>query len=229
MSLDDSVSSGARTQAYFDRLSETWSFRYSTKGSFQSRTQRFVHALGEHLTPPAKVLDFGCGSGDISRACLSAGYRVHGADRSPGMVEKARSAGIDASFDVISADNPLTLPYGEGQFDAVIASSVLEYVDDPRQCLAELRRVCRRDGWLLCTVPNTRHTLRVTEAWVKPVRRWLRPLVSLRAKDWLDYLALSVQRHPLSVWESLLQQAGWSCESVGGHQSTLWILHGRAL
>jgi ubiquinone/menaquinone biosynthesis C-methylase UbiE len=219
-----------RTQFYFDHLSTQWPAKYSAQGSMRPRIERFVNALARRVSSPAEVLDFGCGTGDISVACSAAGYRVCGVDQSSGMVERARLREPGRmEFETIASDEPLRIPYGESRFDAVIASSVLEYVSDPARCFDELRRVSRPGAWLLCTVPNVTHRFRKFERAVQPFARVCQPLVNRRGKTWLEYLALSMQRHPLPVWQALLRDSGWCCESVEGRESGLWLIEARAI
>jgi SAM-dependent methyltransferase len=45
------------------------------------------------------------------------------------------------------------LPFKDGSFDAVISVSVLEHVRDPFRCAAEIVRVLKPGGRLLCCVP----------------------------------------------------------------------------
>ena len=50
------------------------------------------------------------------------------------------------------------LPYADGSFDAVVADSLLEHLDDPSRALREWRRVLRPGGRLILWSPN-RYTL----------------------------------------------------------------------
>ena len=98
-----------------------------------------------------RVLDAGCGSGPLSAALRARGADVTGFDASPAMVELARRRlGEDAALSV--ADLGAPLPYGDGEFDDVVASLVLHYLRDWTAPLAELRRVLRPGGRLLLSV-----------------------------------------------------------------------------
>ncbi len=166
-------SSTDERRRHFDGMAEFWETKYEPGGSLQQRTISFLRCLQESADASAQVLDFGCGSGDISIACKNAGYRMSGVDLSPAMIARAklRSNGQGICFDVVESDEPLTLPYAEAGFDVVIASSVLEYVHDPLGCFRELGRVCRPGGVLIATVPNLCHPRR----WLEVALR--RPLI----------------------------------------------------
>jgi SAM-dependent methyltransferase len=45
------------------------------------------------------------------------------------------------------------IPFGDGEFDAVICNHVLEHVEDDRRALREVRRVLAAGGWALLQVP----------------------------------------------------------------------------
>jgi len=48
------------------------------------------------------------------------------------------------------------LPFGAGEFDAVICNHVLEHVPDDRRAMREIRRVMGPGGWALLLVPEVR-------------------------------------------------------------------------
>ncbi|MEU9591960.1 class I SAM-dependent methyltransferase [Streptomyces sp. NPDC048193] len=97
---------------------------------------------------PADVLDLGCGTGSLSLLAAEQGHRVTGVDRSPAMVELARTklAGRDAAFLVGDAGAP---PVGERSFDAVLVRHVLWTLPDPGRVLAHWRELLRPGGRLV--------------------------------------------------------------------------------
>jgi SAM-dependent methyltransferase len=50
--------------------------------------------------------------------------------------------------------NALALPFGDGAFDRVIASEVLEHIPDDEAAMTELARVLRPGGTMAVTVPR---------------------------------------------------------------------------
>lgn len=102
-----------------------------------------------------RVLDAGCGAGPLSAALRAKGALVAGFDSSPAMVALARQRlGEDADLRVADLSQPL--PYADGEFDDVVCSLVLHYLQDWAAPLAELRRVLRPGGRLLLAVNHPR-------------------------------------------------------------------------
>ena len=100
-----------------------------------------------------RILDAGCGSGPLFAALRDRGAIVTGFDNSAGMVELARRRlGDGADLQVADLGGPL--PFQDGEFDDVIASLVLHYLEDWGPALAELRRVLKPGGRLLVSVEH---------------------------------------------------------------------------
>eukprot|EP01032_Pedospumella_encystans_P005954 gene5954-7114_t len=98
-----------------------------------------------------RILDAGCGSGPLSEALRAQGAAVTGFDVSAGMVDLARRRlGDEADLHVADLDAPL--PFTDAQFDDVVASLVLHYIEDWSTPLDELRRVLRPGGRLIASV-----------------------------------------------------------------------------
>src|ERR1700733_7621173 len=192
-------------KVHFDKLSQRWEDLYKPGALQAPRTYEFTNALTTKLPSPANVLDFGCGTGDISAAIAAVGYMVTGVDISPAMINRAtpRSCG-NLRFQVVESANPFQLPFGDSVFDGVVVSSVLEYLNPLEVYLRELRRVIRPGGVLLCTVPNMTHRSRSIEQVFRPLAKLFNRLPAFKGSDWFEYLELSVHRYPLSQWEDLL-------------------------
>lgn len=98
-----------------------------------------------------RILDAGCGAGQIMSDLLLRGARVSGFDVSPAMIEIARGR-LGDEVDLRVADLGEPLPYSDNAFDVVIASLALHYVEDWARTLAELRRVLVPSGRLLVSI-----------------------------------------------------------------------------
>ncbi|WP_367324241.1 class I SAM-dependent methyltransferase [Streptomyces sp. HUAS ZL42] len=94
---------------------------------------------------PGDVLDLGCGTGSLSLLAAEQGHRVTGVDRSPAMVDLARTklAGRDAVFLVGDAGAPQVR---EQLFDVVLVRHVLWTFTDPARVLRHWRDRLRPGG-----------------------------------------------------------------------------------
>jgi SAM-dependent methyltransferase len=101
-------------------------------------------AFLELVPPPGRrTLDLGCGEGRFSRDLKQLGHDVVGVDRAPAMVAAAREA--DPSIEVHAAD-AAALPFGDGDFDLVLAFMSLQDMDDLPGAVREAARVLEPGG-----------------------------------------------------------------------------------
>jgi SAM-dependent methyltransferase len=107
---------------------------------------------------PKRVLDVGCGLGEITeRFATELGAAVQAIDVSTRMVELTRARGVDAQVGDVEQ-----LPYGDGEFDCVFAGWVLYHVPDLEQAIAECARVLCPGGRL---VASSYFENNVSELW----------------------------------------------------------------
>ncbi|WP_125777134.1 class I SAM-dependent methyltransferase [Antribacter gilvus] len=91
----------------------------------------------------ARVLDVGCGSGDLLAYLDRRGMSVAGIDPAPGMVSLARARVPAAEVRQGDAEH---LPWGDAAFDLVTSVNALQFADDVDDALAELVRVVGPGG-----------------------------------------------------------------------------------
>lgn len=204
-----------RVRGLFDAKAESWSAKYAPDGPLTARLDRFATALTRATRPGARVLDFGCGTGDLAAHLAGIGYDVTACDSSTEMMRELVRRRPALPAVMLDADWR-RLPIDSGAYDAVIASSVLEYVDDVDRVLAELARMLRPGGVLLATVPDPRHPLRRLERVLVPIARRIGgvPAFALgrRVPPYAAYLRISRQRHSRQWWADTARLAGLSPE-----------------
>jgi SAM-dependent methyltransferase len=113
-------------------------------------------ALWEEIVvaEPGRVLEVGPGPGEVSeRMQRELGAEVVAIDVSARMVELARSRGVDARVGDVQR-----LPFGDHEFDLVVAAWVLFHLPDLDRGLAEIARVLVPGGRLVA-VTNSEHHL----------------------------------------------------------------------
>jgi ubiquinone/menaquinone biosynthesis C-methylase UbiE len=104
------------------------------------------------VAPGERVLDLCCGAGRFVAALRDAGAEPVCVELADAALQRARRNVPGADFRLVAPDG--TLPLGHGEVDVVWCSEVLEHVPDTVALLTEARRVLRRDGRLLVTVPD---------------------------------------------------------------------------
>jgi SAM-dependent methyltransferase len=117
------------------------------------RGDAFGALAARRLRRGAHVLDFGCGPGRLSLLLARAGFQVHGVDPSEGMIEQASRLpreGLALGFQRIPDHGALATD----AYDAVVCSSVIEYVAEPRDLLGGLHRALRPSGILIVSYAN---------------------------------------------------------------------------
>jgi trans-aconitate methyltransferase len=132
-------------------MTQTWDPR-----AYQQNAA-FVHeSAGEVLEWLAaqegeRILDLGCGDGQLTCRIAATGASVIGVDASAEMVAAARSRGIVA--DEAAAD---LLPYADGGFDAVFSNAALHWVRNQDAMMDEVRRVLRPGGSFVAEMGGSR-------------------------------------------------------------------------
>ncbi|GIW86863.1 MAG: methyltransferase [Isosphaeraceae bacterium] len=93
-------------------------------------------------------LDVGCGTGATAQELARIG-QVIALDSSPLALRASASRGLSN----LIRGRAESIPLPDSHCDAVIATDVLEHLDDDRAALAEFRRVLKPGGHALITVP----------------------------------------------------------------------------
>jgi ubiquinone/menaquinone biosynthesis C-methylase UbiE len=115
-------------------------------------------ALAERLArrSPGRLLDWGCGYGQVTALLRERGVDVVPLDyrgdlAAPIVTPLERFPEIEAHL----TPEPVALPFDDESFDTVLSCGVLEHVQDPDSSLDEIRRVLSRGGTFYVTnLPN---------------------------------------------------------------------------
>lgn len=116
--------------------------------SFAGLCAGAIPSLLDGLPRTGRLLDVGCGTGALVRAARNAAAEAIGVEPDPEMAAVAESL---LGNEVVVAGLP-ELPFADDGFAVVIASFVLNHVDDPRAGARELARVAAPGGVLRATI-----------------------------------------------------------------------------
>lgn len=103
---------------------------------------------------PASILDIGCGEGVLTSqwAARLGDGRVVGVDLDDPKLAAEWSGRARPNLEFRPLDVTGGLPYGDGEFELVCATEVLEHVPAPEQVVAEMARAA--SAYLLVSVPH---------------------------------------------------------------------------
>jgi ubiquinone/menaquinone biosynthesis C-methylase UbiE len=116
-------------------------------------------------TGELRLLDYGCGAGDLMRVLAELGARVtfSGCDVSTGMLAEAakRWPGGQGATPTLATQDGARTPFADGQFDVATVSAVLHHVPVAERpaVYAELGRVLKPGGRLYVFEHNPRNPL----------------------------------------------------------------------
>ncbi len=123
----------------------------------RDETHRSRFKLLSHLIEGQKLLEIGCGNGDLSVEIARLGFEVVGIDVSePGIrqaVELSKKESLDAKAQFMVMD-ATSLEFPDNSFDTVLIAEVLEHVRDSRKLMEEAVRIVRNGGRIIVSVPN---------------------------------------------------------------------------
>lgn len=127
-----------------------------------------VEALAE--VPGRRVLEVGCGAGDLVAHLREAGFDAVGLEPSEEASASARARGLPVHCETLDAFSRRTA--GREIFDGVVLLNVLEHVPDPAAALRAVRALAREGAVLVVRVPNDFNALQLTACERLGKRPW---------------------------------------------------------
>ncbi|MCP4542379.1 MAG: class I SAM-dependent methyltransferase [Chloroflexi bacterium] len=197
-------------EAYFLGACEGYTEFIASEGEHLSRRLHQAFQVAE-VTPSMRVLDVGCGRGEIVRHCTKLGVQAYGMDYAPVALRMARDA------EHIYQANAKWLPFPTAFFDRVLMFDIVEHLHpwELNQALAEVRRVLRPDGRLIVhTAPNAWYN-----QYAYPLVRLVRTVMGQGTKYpedpraiIPDNLDVHVNEQSVTSLRRVLQQTGFDAQ-----------------
>ncbi len=164
------------------------------------------------------LLDVGCGAGYFSRLMAEAGARVTGVDISPRMIEHARTAGGDISYEAIDAA-ALAERFAPHSFDVATSCIALQDMPDPAQAFRAIHTVLKPGAPFVASIEHPFGSM--------PVRFWARGAAGSKLhlcvdryfdrgtrtftwERWPTQFTTTAHHAPLEDWFSWIIEAGFS-------------------
>jgi ubiquinone/menaquinone biosynthesis C-methylase UbiE len=124
-----------------------------TGGADPEYQEQIIPLLVEQLRlcSPGRVLDIGCGEGQLGRAVLASGVAGYAAGLDPtwSQLEVAVQRQAPGKPIGLTRAEAAAIPFPDQCFDAAFACLVFEHIEDAHQALAEVGRVVRPGGAFL--------------------------------------------------------------------------------
>ena len=109
-----------------------------------------LSVIKRFLKDDFKVLDIGCSSGYLGRACPEC--KFYGIDGNIQSVNEAKNLYVDAKC--ADLNNISELPVFDIQFDAIVYADVLEHVLYPDQVINHFKKYLKHGGLIIVSLPN---------------------------------------------------------------------------
>jgi ubiquinone/menaquinone biosynthesis C-methylase UbiE len=210
-------------EVYFLSSCEGYDEFITSEGAHLSR--RLTQALeAAEIAPGMRVLDVGCGRGEILHHCAELGAQAYGMDYALVAAQMAQRLatgdGEEGNAAYVCLADAKQLPFSATSFDRVLMFDLVEHLHpwELDQALAEARRVLRPDGRLIIhTAPNVYYN-----RYAYPVVRFVRTLMNQKTNYPRDPRAIV----PANLDVHVNEQSAWSLWWVlrrAGFRARVWL------
>lgn len=228
MTTKKSLPSTLYTEEYFLTACEGYDVFLESEGQHLSRRLRDAFAVAEVL-PGMRVLDVGCGRGEILRHCMELGVEAYGMDYADAAILMSRdviqAARTDDTLHNVRAgvcrSDAKHLPFPSDYFDRVLMFDVVEHLFpwELHQAMLEVRRVLRPNGrFIIHTAPN-----RWYDAYAYPWVRRFRTLMGDGRNYPKDPRAITPVNQDVHVNEQDLLRMRHALKAVGFGRVHVWL------
>ncbi len=184
-----------------------------TDGADSEYTDQILPLADAELVGAERILDIGCGEGQISRLAAARGAQVVGVDPTWNCVRVANERGGGPRFARAGA---AALPFVDGSFDVAVACLVFEHIAELDSAIAEVGRVLTPGG-TFCFFLNHPILQAPGSAWiddhtVDPPEQYFRIGPYLPASETIEEVQLGVRirffHRPLSTYVNTFADHG---------------------
>ncbi|PWK28980.1 glycosyltransferase involved in cell wall biosynthesis [Arcicella aurantiaca] len=169
--LVEVIKSHTKPQNAIDFHSEiAFQFQEKYKKSKQFKERYFVWTslIDKYIYPDMSVLDVGCGSGIFSHYLATKKCKVTGIDGSEKMIELCQNnyAQENVTLSFLQDDLPFQNHLKYAKKEAIICSSVLEYLPDYKKITIQISQILNANGILIVSMPNQ-------DCWYRKIEKYI--------------------------------------------------------
>lgn len=126
-----------------------WAKRYDRAMSGGEKMYaQIVSRMKQNLNCNMIVLELACGTGILSVQLAGSVKLLEATDFSEDMIKQAKMKSHSSHLH-FSVQDATALPYAPETFDAVVISNALHIMPYPEKALSEIKRVLKKDGFLI--------------------------------------------------------------------------------
>jgi SAM-dependent methyltransferase len=129
----------------WERHAGWWQERY-TDGADPEYEEQLLPLVDEYLAGATRVLDVGCGEGQVARRVAQLGADVVGIDPTVAQLEVARRRAGGPRYLLATAE---AMPVRDGSFDAAVSCLVFEHLNPFEPAVTEVARALASGGCFL--------------------------------------------------------------------------------
>ncbi len=222
-----SLPSTLYTEEYFLTACEGYDVFLESEGRHLSRRLNDAFAMAEVETG-MRLLDVGCGRGEIIRHCIQMGVEAYGIDYAEVAAQMTREVikqekqaeGVEQRPSGVCRSDAKFLPFPDGYFDRVLLFDVVEhlYPWELKQALLESYRILSDDGRLIIhTAPN-----RWYDTYAYPVVRLFRRVLGEGHNYPKDPRAITPVNQDVHVNEQDIRSMNRNLKSAG-FKGKVWL------
>lgn len=120
----------------------------------ESSFKNLLDVVNQYVPKDSRLLEFGCGTGNLASMISNSSYRVTGVDISERFIKYAKETYAENhNLDFRLVDFG-TLPFNDHSFDCVYTCAVLEHCYDVDKIVLDFDRLLKPGGLLVLATPN---------------------------------------------------------------------------
>ena len=147
MDKTSDIRSSPYNRDFYDRVEKSY-------GNHNSLPYRKAKIIAEKVSSGHRILDIGCGSGEFLFRMKDKFDYLFGVDSSPSAIEWAKQKNREFKNIQFFEGDIDKCKFKDDFFDCCLCLDVLEHAKNPMEILVEIKRVLRKEGQLVVSMPN---------------------------------------------------------------------------